>query len=230
MQTPPGNPSGFRGRLTESGGGGIHVGVKLLSVLGAACLILGLRGTASGQAAAPPEVAASAVSAVAELGKQVEIGRYEFAIRRMYPTWKERMAARVGGEQELEKQLADAAEQMVSKGVAITSFLPQGRPTTYEVGIGKKVDMVNGQPAESLIYTKWLVLVPTLTKFTVRPQGGGKPVTIESSGFQAAISDKGRNDWTFIDGSKLNANELRKLFVNLPHDIELPPVEMKESR
>ena len=201
-----------------------------------AVLLLGLCGIAAAQPAgqpaiqaAPPEALASATAAVAALGKQVEIGRYEYAIQKMYPTWKERMAGRLGGEAELEKQLAAVSRQMVSAGVTITSFTPQGRPSSYEVGIGKKVENVGGQHVESMTYTKWLVLVPTLTKFTVINKENGQTMKVDSTGFQAAISDKGKNDWTFIDGSSLNANELRKLFVNLPQDIELPPVGKKEA-
>ena len=53
---------------------------------------------------------------------------------------------------------------------------------------------------------------------------------IESIGFQVAVSDKGKNDWTFIDGSGLTVNDLRGLFVTLPQDLELPPLEKRESR
>lgn len=180
--------------------------------------------------AAPPAVIQSARTAVAQLGEQVVQGRYQVAIERMNPLWKDRIAARVGGIEMLEKQLAGVSEEMVQRGITIVAFEPQGQPTSYEVGLGKKVEQIAGEQVESLIYTKWLVLVPTLTKLRLIPKDTQKAVVIEVTGFQAAISDKGSNDWTFIDGSSLNQSELRKLFINLPQDIALPPIEKRQAR
>jgi hypothetical protein len=180
--------------------------------------------------AAPAAAVQSAQAAVAQLGEQVVQGRYQVAVERMNPLWKERMAARMGGIDAIEKQLAGVSEQMIQQGITIISFEPQGQPSSYEVSPGKKVENVGGQQVESLVYTKWLVLVPTLTKFRIFPKGSQKAVVIESTGFQAAISDKDKNDWTFIDGSSLNQSELRKLFVNLPQDIVLPPLGKREVR
>ena len=53
---------------------------------------------------------------------------------------------------------------------------------------------------------------------------------IESIGFQVALADKGKNDWTFIDGAGLTTADLRSLFITLPQDMELPPIEKKEVR
>lgn len=228
--------------MTEWDYGGIHEGVNLMFVGKIAGMLIGLCGVVGAQPplkplpglpgvqAAPAEVLAEAKNAVAELGKQVVQGRYEVAVERMNPLWKERMAARVGGVAALEKQLEGVSRQMIQQGITITSFEPQGQPTSYEVGPGKKTETINGQTVETLIYTKWLVLVPTSTKFRIIPKGSVKPVMIESIGFQAAISDKGRNDWTFIDGSSLTPFELRKLFINLPQDMKLPPIEKREIR
>jgi hypothetical protein len=179
---------------------------------------------------APADVVASAVAAVSSLGDEVVLGRYQVAVERMNPQWKERTANRMGGMEELEKQLAGVAKQMVQQGISMISFKPQGQPRSYEVGPGKKVEKVNGEDVESLIFTKWLIMIPTVTKFRIIRQGEVKPIFIESIGFQVAISDKGKNDWTFIDGSGLTVNELRGLFVNLPQDLEFPPLEKREAR
>ncbi|MBJ7396112.1 MAG: hypothetical protein JHC76_08705 [Akkermansiaceae bacterium] len=173
---------------------------------------------------------ASAVSAVANLGDEVVLGRYQVAVERMNPMWKERAAKRIGGMKELEKQLAGVARQMVQQGISMISFKPQGQPRSYEVGPGKKVDLVDGEEVESLIFTKWMVMIPTVTKFRIIRQSEPKPTIIESVGFQIAISDKGKNDWTFIDGSGLTVNDLRMLFPTLPQDIEFPPLVKRESR
>lgn len=181
-------------------------------------------------AAAPSEVVASAVAAVAELGNEVVLGRYQVAVDRMNPMWKERTAKRMGGMEELEKQLAAVAREMVQQGISMLSFRPQGQPRSFEVGPGRKVETVDGAEVESLVFLKWLVLIPTSTTFRILREGEPKPLVIESIGFQAAIADKGTNDWSFIDGSGLTVNDLRGLFVNLPHDLQLPPIEKREVR
>ncbi len=178
---------------------------------------------------APPDVVASAVAAVESLGNEVELGRYQVAVERMNPLWKERTAKRLGGMDRLEKELAGVAQQMVQKGITIISFKPEGQPRSYEVGAGKKVEKVNGQEVENLVFSQWMLLIPTVTKFRItRP--GEKVLVIESVGFQVAISEKGKNNWTFIDGSGLSVNELRGLFFNLPQDLKLPPIEKREAR
>jgi hypothetical protein len=160
----------------------------------------------------------------------VVLGRYQVAVERMHPLWKERAARRMGGMAALEKQLAGVAAQMVQQGISIISCKPQGAPRTYEVAPGTRVVKENGVSAERLIFTKWLVMVPTVRKIRIMREGNPKPLVIESIGYQVAISDKGKNDWTFIDGSDLKISDLRGLFGTLPQNLELPPVEQHESR
>lgn len=192
--------------------------------------IASVKGQDAVEEQASPEVVASAVKAVGELGQEVVLGRYKVAMERMFPQWKERAAKRIGGMEKLEKQLDAVAEQMLQQGISITGFVPQGQPRAFEVIPGKKVSVVNGRQVEQLIYTKWLVLVPTVTRFRVFIPDDPKPVMIESTGFQIAVSDKGINDWTFIDGAGATVNELRSLFINLPKDLELPPLEKRQIR
>ena len=179
---------------------------------------------------APPQVVASALKAVADLGLEVAKGKYSVAVERMFPQWKERAAKRAGGMEALEMQLAGVSEQMLQQGITITESVPRGQPRVFEVIPGKKVDVVDGRQIESLRYTKWLVLVPTVTKFRIFLPKDSVAVMIESTGFQVAISDKGKDDWTFIDGSSVSVNDLRSLFINLPQDLELPPLEKKQIR
>ena len=178
----------------------------------------------------PPEVAASAVAAVKQLGEEVVLGRYQAALQRMNPLWKERTAARMGGMEVLEKQLAGVAAQMVQQGISMISFAPQGQPRVYQVSPGKRIVRENGNEVEKLVHTKWLVMVPTVTRFRIMQQGNPRPFVIESTGYQVAISDKGKNSWTFIDGAGLKPSELRSIFITLPPDLELPPVSKREIR
>ena len=178
----------------------------------------------------PPDVGPSAAAAVAKLGDEVVLGRYQAAIERMNPVWKERTAARMGGMEALEKQLASVAAEMVRQGISMISFKPQGQPMVHQVSPAMKVVTENGREVERLVYSKWLVLVPTVTRFRIIREGDPRPLVIESTGYQVAISDKGRNNWTFIDGSGLSPADLRGLFITLPQDIELPPVGKREVR
>lgn len=178
----------------------------------------------------PPEVTASAVKAVADLGREVVLGRYQVAVERMYPAWKERTAKKVGGMEKLEQQLEGVAKQMLQQGISITDFKPVGQPRAYEVYPGKTVEVVDGKEVEKLRYTKWLVLVPTVTNFRAMLKGDPVAVNIESTGFQVAICDKGTDEWSFIDGSAVTVNELRSLFITLPKDLELPPLEKRQIR
>lgn len=178
----------------------------------------------------PPAVLASAVEAVRALGNEVVMGKFSVAIERMNPLWKERTAGRMGGMVELEKQLEGVARQMLQQGISITAFQPHGQPRGFEVWPGKKVVVVDGKEVEQMIFTKWLVLVPTVTRFRIHPEGQIRPTMVESVGFQVVVADKGKDDWTFIDGSGVSVNELRGLFINLPKELELPPLEKREIR
>jgi hypothetical protein len=178
----------------------------------------------------PPSVVTSATAAVAKLGDEVVLGRYQAAIERMNPVWKERTAARAGGMAALEKQLAGVAAQMVQQGISMISCKPQGQPRAYEVSPGTKVIKENGRDVERLVFTKWLVLVPTVTKFRIMREGEPRPLVIESTSYQVAISDKDKDDWTFIDGAGLDPADLRGVFITLPQNMELPPVGKREAR
>lgn len=177
-----------------------------------------------------PEVIASARAAVESLGSQVVLGKYEVAIERMYPAWKKRMAERVGGMEKLNAQLAGAAAQMQGNGMSLISFKPQGQPIVHEVSLGKKTTLVNGKEIKVDVFTKWLLIFPTVTQFQIFKANDPKRYLVETTGFQVAIADKGKNEWTFIDGSGLKVADLRSLFSNLPEDLKLPPIGGRELK
>lgn len=181
----------------------------------------------------PPAVPAAAVAAVTRLGQQVVQGRYQVALERMNPQWKDRTCRRIGGMAKLEQQLAEAADQMVRQGITMLSFQPAGTPIVHQVAPARRTIDRNGVKVEQFAHTKWLVFVPTVTRFRVlhtEPGQAAKPITIESSSYQVAICDKDSDDWTFIDGAGLTRGELRSLFITLPKDIQLPPVGKREVR
>lgn len=88
--------------------------------------------------AATPEIVSSAVKAVADLGKEVVMGRYQVAGERMYPQWKERAAKRMGGMDKLQEQIDGVGKRMLQQGISITNFSPQGQPRAFEVHPGKR--------------------------------------------------------------------------------------------
>ncbi len=176
-----------------------------------------------------PEVIASARAAVESLGAQVVLGKYEVAIDRMYPAWKKRMAERVGGIEKLNAQLANKANDMQRNGMSILSFKQQGQPIVREVSLGRKTVTANGRSVQIDAFTKWMLIFPTVTRVKVTMQN--EPVReIELTGFQVAISEKGKNEWTFIDGSGLKVADLRSLFSNLPEDLKLPVIGGREIK
>lgn len=185
------------------------------------------------QVEAPAEVASAAVAAVKAMGDQVVLGRHQVAIDRMYPQWKESVAKREGGMEKLEEKLAGIVKQMNEQGVQLLAFRPEGVPTAYEVGPGKEVVEEGGKKVEKMIFKKWLLLIPTVTQYRItKPAQAGelpKFLVITSRGFQVAISDKDKNDWTFIDGAGVTVPELRRLFITLPDNMVLPEIKREHE-
>ncbi|MGB6222438.1 hypothetical protein [Haloferula sp.] len=178
------------------------------------------------QNSAPPEVVKSAVASVEELGKKVVNNDFMAAIDSMYPQWKDRMAKRKGGMEKLEEELAGIGDYMARNGVQIISFRISGPPKSYEVWPGDSSNEAEGE----INYTKWLVLIPTVTQFRIFHDESPKGTVINTHGFQVAIADKGKSNWTFIDGSDLSVSDLRSLFITLPANMELPPVKREEAK
>lgn len=190
-------------------------------------LISGLLPPASfGQAAAPPGVVGSAIKAVEALGKKVVMGDHKAAVDLMYPQWKERMAKREGGQAKLEAKLASIGPMMARNGVQILSFKTLGQPSVYEV----VPEGISDDGVEKTGFRKWLLLIPTVTQFGIMDAESAKRHVINSHGFQVAIADKGQDNWTFINGSDVTSADLRRMFVTLPVNMDLPPIKREEAK
>jgi hypothetical protein len=175
----------------------------------------------------PTELAAEASAAVAKLGSEIVLGKYQMAVDRMYPGWKAKVAARAGGIDALRRQLEAVPAKLVKDGVSVLSCEPQGTPRVLQVGLAAQG---TGNQAR---FTKWLVIVPTATRARImHADGQGPPqaLVIESTGYQVAVADKGSKDWTFIDGAGLTLAELRALFPTLPSNLPLPEVTRRRIR
>lgn len=195
---------------------------------------------AAGQALSESDVVAekvpnaaiiSAVKAVGDLGKSVVQGRYAIALERMNPKEKERLARQLGGLAAVEDQLKGVAAEMLKQGVRILSSKPQGKPTAYGVEPVMVTDEIEGKKVSRWLYSQWLVLVPTVTRFEVMHRVEGQPpkwIQIESISYQVAVSGRDKEDWTFIDGASLTAARLCGLYKTLPKDIQLPEVKKRQ--
>jgi hypothetical protein len=178
------------------------------------------------QTTAPIEVVNSAIAAVNDLGKQVVLGKMKTSMERMYPQWRQRLSERAGGDAALEKTFDEMMAEMMKQGTTMISFKTFGFPTVYDVYPGKKVEIIDGKSVETLINTKWMLLIPTEIRYRV--MNGATPLIIESKGYQIAISDKDKVNWTFIDGSGLKVQDLRSMFISLPKDMILPEIKRRE--
>ncbi len=199
--------------------------IKRMQTLRVIFSLLALLLGASAQTTAPLEVVNSAIAAVNDLGRQVVLGKMKTSLDRMYPQWKERMSRKLGGEEKLAKQFDEAVAEMVRQGTSMISFKTHGFPKVYEVFPGKKVELVDGKQVETLINTKWLLLIPTEVRYRVVQKQ--ESFVIESKGFQVAIADKEKLEWTFIDGAGLTVQDMRSLFISLPADMELPEFQRR---
>jgi len=203
--------------LTSGGGGGIHsdMWTRLL------CALVLFSQVSSAQVAAPLEVVKSAEAAVNEMGKKIVMGDHGVAVDRMYPQWKERLAKRVGGREKLEEQLRSIGETMARNGISIVSVETHGEPMAHEVWPGKDAD-------GNEVMTKWLLLVPTVTELRILRDGDPKPSRLKMYGFQVAVADKDKLEWTFINGSDVTVSDLRSFFTSLPANLELPEVKHED--
>lgn len=184
-------------------------------------LTLGLRA----QTTAPLEVVNSAITAANDMGRQIVLGKLQVTLDRMYPQWKDRLSKRMGGDQALKKQVDEALAEMMKQGTSIVSFKTHGFPKVYEVYPGKKVEVIDGKEVETMINTKWMLLIPTEVRYRVMQQQD--VYVIESKGFQVAIADKDKLQWTFIDGAGVTVQDLRSLFISLPQDMVLPEIQRR---
>jgi hypothetical protein len=180
---------------------------------------------ANAQSTASLDVVNRAITAVNDLGKQVVMGNHAAAYEQMYPQWKERVLSSLGSEEKLKEQIQKTTDQMREQGISMISFKTYGFPKVHEVYPGKKIETKNGNQVESLISTKWLILIPTETRYRI--QAKADSIIMETKGFQIAIADKKTLDWKFIDGSGVKIQDLRSLFISLPADLELPEIKQR---
>ncbi len=191
------------------------------------------------QVAVDPAVAESAQQAVQKLGLEMMKGNFAYAHQRMYPRWKRRLAARYGGIEKLDAQLAKSVQQKMSMSIAVTRYRADRPRSFFSVWRSKKIDPRTGVPVmnslgKPVIVEYWLAIVPTTTRVKIPdPQRGGKIRVLEEVSYTVAISEKGKNDWYFLTGLKPSVQDLRSLFPSLPRsekDLGLPKASVREIK
>lgn len=168
----------------------------------------------------PESVKIEAQKSVQALANQVVRGNQDAAFKHMNSEWKKKLARKNGGEKKLMEDMRAQFSYLQAQGVVIRAMEAKKPITGYEVDFGLVPTQVNGQVQNAPVYKQWLVFVPTVSLISATNRKAQPPETydIRVDSFQAAICTKGKNDWTFIDGSDLKAANLRELFKFLPKD------------
>lgn len=184
-----------------------------------AALLLG--GIARGQGGGAT-LEMDALTAAQDFADEVRRGNLAITAEKMYPRWKARLCARIGGERVLLAEIEATRRQMKAQNIEIESY--QAQPGRQAIGVrpGKKLEMVDGVQKEVLTTTEWLVFVPTVAVWRVVDPNTGKLKRVERKSFQVAVRPKAGGEWTFIDGAQLGLSDLRGLFPGLPETILFP--------
>jgi hypothetical protein len=69
--------------------------------------------------------------------------------------------------------------------------------------------------------SRQFIIVPTLS---VIESGGQR---FESLNFQLGASESGDGQWTYVEGSRVNAENVQVLFPGFPRDYRFPPIYRK---
>jgi len=167
-----------------------------------------------------PAVATSAQKAVQSMVDEVMKGQVKVAFEKMYPRWKKKEAKRRGGMLKLEQKLATVVRIMREQGVVILKYQALKPVSGHEAWPEAEKKLMNGvrRPTGNIAYRDWVVFVPTIAYYKIPNPNNGKVETVERKSFQVAVMSKHEGKWTFIDGSNIQAKDLRILFPSLPGD------------
>jgi hypothetical protein len=136
---------------------------------------------------------------VIDLSKAVFEGDIDTIVRFTHPA----VVELAGGEGPLRQTLKDALQTFASAGMKLESLSFPSGPTFLEGG-GHR-----------------FVVVPTLSVTVVNGQ------RVESLNFQIGSFDKTASRWTYIEGSRLNSDNVQLLLPGFPQDFEFPSIYRK---
>jgi len=183
----------------------------------------------------PIEVKQRAKAAVQVVMDKTLRGDHQAAIDAMNPDFVKVAARGAGGVKKYKANLLKAMKAMGPNGVNLQAAITRAADIAFEVDYGFKKEVVNGKEVQVAGYQSWMVYVPTVTEFTILDKEAepAKLRTFQKWSFEIAISPKENENWTFINGSNINALQLRQLFPFLPKedkDLKFPAKKIEERK
>lgn len=177
----------------------------------------------------PLAVKRSAQAALQKVMDKTVRGDNQAAIDAMNLAYLKIISRANGGVAKHKAKLLNAMNMMGKNGVTFLAGITQVPDSALECDYG----LEGPEGAKVGVYRKWMVFVPVVKDISILDKEQEPPVlrTLRITEFEVAISPKGREDWTFINGSGMNALELRKLFPFLPKDdkeYNFPPTKKRE--
>lgn len=191
----------------------------------------------------PMEVKERAQAAVQEVVNKTVRGDFKAALDSMNPEFLKMMARPFGGPKRLKAQYLRQMQAMGKNGVTFQAAITRRADSAFEVDYGfedllvdgQKVMGPDGKPKQVARYRKWMVFVPTVKDFQYldKSTNPAKLRRFRKWDFEIAISPKGQEKWTFVNGNGMNALQLRKVFKFLPKndkDYQFPEVKNEELK
>jgi len=157
----------------------------------------------------PPAVAASAQSAVQQLGNQIKIGNFQYGFDTMYERYKKRQEA-LHGQKQLKAQVLGAKDKLMEMGVIIESFRAESPTGFFKVWpkIRPEVKAKRASGEQNKLkqgdeYYQWMVIVPTTQVWEFLSSKGGKSRFLKRQQFQIAVASElsvpGQEKWSFVN-------------------------------
>ncbi|MCX8238971.1 MAG: hypothetical protein OSB05_09140 [Akkermansiaceae bacterium] len=191
----------------------------------------------------PMEVKQRAQKAVQVVVDKTIRGDFKAALDSMNPKFVNVLSRPYGGPKKYKAGLLKQIEDMGKNGVTFEAAITQPADTAFEVDYGFENQMVDGQvvmgkdgkPVQIACYRSWMVFVPTVKDFQYLDKSSEphKLRKFRKWDFEVAISLKKNENWTFINGSSVNALQLRTLFHFLPKEdkkLQFPVVKAEERK
>ena len=191
----------------------------------------------------PMEVKQRAQAAVQKIVDETVRGNFQAALDSMNPDFVKVISHPYGGPKKYKAGLLRQMNAMGKNGVTFQAAITRKADIAFEVDYGFQDHIVDGKvvmgkdgkPQQVAAYRSWMVFVPTVKDFQVMDNSTNpaKLRKFRKWDFEVAISPKEKEDWTFINGSSVNALQLRKLFKFLPKDdkkYQFPEVKSEELK
>lgn len=170
-------------------------------------------------------------------------GDFKAALDSMNPEFLNMIARPFGGPKRLKAQYLKQMKEMGANGVTFQAAITRRADSAFEVDYGfedllvdgQKVIGPDGKPKQVARYRKWMVFVPTVKDFQYldKAKNPAELRRFRKWDFEIAISPKGQENWTFVNGNGMNALQLRKVFKFLPKedkDYQFPEIKNEELK